>query len=126
MMDFSKNDLSKAQKGDRLWNYFDQIWETVKSVELDYKFPIELGNGHSCDFKGRETRGVPPTYFWNEIHFDIPERPKRKVKKPVEFWILYDTNGRIVNFTDGIITANRWALNGDVVRHYTDAIEIEE
>jgi hypothetical protein len=89
MMNFSKNDLSKAQKGDQLWNYFAQIWETVEDIEPEDAFPVKFESGNQCDFSGRETKDdVGPTYFWNEIHFDIPERPKRMVKKEIECWTL--------------------------------------
>jgi len=88
-MDFSENDLSKAQKGDEIWNYFAQIWETVEDIEFGDEFPIKFEGGSECDFGGRETKGdVGPTYFWSEIHFDIPEPPKRKVKKEIECWTL--------------------------------------
>jgi hypothetical protein len=98
MMDFSKNDLSKAQKGDQLWNYFAQLWETVEDIEFGDVFPIKFKGGSKCDFSGRETKDdIGPTYFWNEIHFDIPKRPKRKVERKIERWAAYNSaDGELV------------------------------
>lgn len=95
-MNFEKNDLSKAREGDRLWNYYDQAWEVVESVRPQFEFPIDFESGNSCDFKGRETTDdIVSTYFWNEIHFDIPERPKRKAKKEIKVWAVVSKKGEI-------------------------------
>jgi hypothetical protein len=95
-MDFSKNDLSKARKGDNIWNYFAQLWETVEDIEFGDGFPIKFEGGSECDFSGRETKDdVGPTYFWNEIHFDIPEMPKRIAKKVIKVWAAIDKDGGV-------------------------------
>jgi len=127
-MDFSKNDLSKVQKGDEIWNYFAQIWETVEDIIFGNGFPIKFESGSECDFGGREVEDdVGPTYFWNEIHFEIPERPKRMVKKEIKFWSCFQPGLTLpIGITSEPEIANRWALKGLVVRYYTDEIGIEE
>jgi hypothetical protein len=129
MMDFTKNDLSKARKGDQLWDFWEDKWVVVEKVDLtDNYYPIELANGITCTKQGLMwTQDRAPRYFWNEIHFDIPERPKRIVKKPVEFWSCFQPGLTLpIGITSEPKIANNWALKGLIVRYYTDEIEIEE
>jgi hypothetical protein len=128
MMNFSKNDLSKAQKGDQLWNYFEQRWETVEEVNPNYEYSIAFEGKNNCDFNGRELAcDVVPTYFWNEIHFDIPERPKRKVKKTLEWWINCYPEGQLgihesKKSADSVLSPKRIGEAVHIVKEY----EIEE
>jgi len=126
-MDFSKNDLSKAQKGDEIWNYFAQVWETVENIEFGDGLPIKIEGGNECDFSGRETRDdVGPTYFWNEIHFDIPERPKRRVKKEIQIWLQFGNDGTFRGTTEIETFAKEWIREGRHVEMFSTEIEIEE
>jgi hypothetical protein len=130
MMDFSKNDLSKAQKGDQLWNYFEQRWETVEDVNPEHEYPIAFEGGNSCDFKGREvTDDVVPTYFWDEIYFDIPERPKRMVKKTLEIVVCH-CDGEIVWAVDknksSAQVCDEYRRQGCIIEELSKEIEIEE
>lgn len=127
-MDFSKNDLSKAQKGDQLWNYFAQIWETVAKIEFGDGFPIKFESRSECDYSGRETKDdTGPTYFWNEIHFDIPAPPRRMMKKKIEFWHVYKSDGKLIHCFDSAVDAEEFTDSKNYfIKHYTDEIEVEE
>lgn len=127
MMDFSKNDFSKARSRDKVWSmedgfgFIDTIYENCFSVKF------ENGHCHIYSRDGRNERdALLPVLFWNEIHFDIPAPPKRKVKKPVEFWVLFTPNGRYGCATECAETANAWIKNDSVVKHYIDEIEALE
>jgi len=131
MMDFSKNDLSNAQKGDQLWDLWFQKWVEVKNIDLiNVLCPevcnIELSNGDYCTLGGITHKDqVCPRYFWNKIHFDIPERPKRKVKKEIKVWTAI-IDGEAAGTTSCEAVANKWREYGDRVEELIKVIEIEE
>ena len=97
MIDFSKNDLSQVKVGERVW---DSRHGRAVVVELfrgyfNMKFDND-GYLTSRHYDGRIRGGdLFPSTFWNEIHFDIPERPKRKVKKVIKVWAAIDKDGGI-------------------------------
>jgi len=126
-MDFSKNDLSKVRKGDNIWNYFAQLWETVMEIEFGDGFPIKFENGNECDFSGREQKDdVGPTYFWNEIHFDIPDPPKRMMKKELRIWVSLRQNGEPGFLATTEAAAEDWRAKGYQVEEFSKEIEIPE
>jgi len=127
-MDFKKNDFSQAKVGDKVWSIEDGfgLIETSCSETIFVKF--KNGHNHVFGCDGRyEHDALMPILFWNEIHFDIPERPKRMVKKEIKFWSCFHPRlVSLVDVTSDPATANGWALSGLIVRRYTDEIEIEE
>jgi hypothetical protein len=129
MMDFSKNDFSKAKIGDEVWS-IHQGWGVVKEINLHEQYPIGVSfRGETCQtftFDGRCWIGHKyPTLFWNEIQFEIPERPKRKVKKEITVWACI-RGGLILETTYHPLTADRWLNNGYQVEEFTKEIELEE
>ena len=132
MIDFSKNDLSKAQKGDQLWDYYLQKWKVILGFNTKSDFPIIFENGETCNFNGKVWNNTYfPRYFWNEIHFDIPERPKRKVKKKIERWGNFYLPSMVFDGTlyeDDKTAANRRFEDGEnVIRvKLSGEYEIEE
>ena len=85
--------FENAKVGDRVWD-FNLGWGKVIKVLKGDSFPIEvrfyIGEGRSdyesYTINGSELDNVRRTLFWDEIKFGIPTRPKRLVKKTVEYW----------------------------------------
>jgi len=99
MTDFSKNDFSKAKVGDRVW-HFSFGWGEVKNISKEMGVLVSFDSEpfENCTwflFDGRFTcNDVLPSLFWNEIQFEIPPMPKRKVKKTIERWINIYSHGK--------------------------------
>jgi hypothetical protein len=80
-----------AKIGDRVWNE-RHGWGTISSTTNRKAFPlaIDFDNSHFDSYTkgGRwDLDDLNPTLFWDEIHFDIPPKPKKMVKKTVDVWI---------------------------------------
>lgn len=68
-----------AKVGDRVWSFANN-WGTIKKIELtsDYPITIKFDNNITMSYTsdGRcNEYNVSPTLFWDEIKFDIPEKP---------------------------------------------------
>ena len=72
------------KKGDRVWD-FRYGWGTVKSINAE-EYPIvvffpEFGYHKSYDFNGKTCKYLNQTLFWDEIKFEVPKKPKIKLKE---------------------------------------------
>lgn len=68
-----------AKVGDRVWSFANN-WGTIKKIELasDYPITVKFDNNITMSYTsdGRYNEyNVSPTLFWDEIKFDIPEKP---------------------------------------------------
>lgn len=85
-----ETDFRNAKVGDKVWRHASG-WGEITSVthDEDYLLWVEFeGDCGSFTIDGRYCEDdISPTLFWDEIKFDIPERPKRKVKKVIEGWV---------------------------------------
>lgn len=84
-----KTMFEDAQNGDRVWD-FNLGWGSINNVATDTKsFAVvfDLRGIRRFNFGGVMRDNNHQTLFWDEIKFDIPPRPKRKVKKVIEGWV---------------------------------------
>lgn len=77
--------FKNAKIGDRVWS-FSNGWGTIDEITTEsvYALIIKFDNKEviSYTFDGRfSTSDALPTLFWDEIKFEIPSKPKQKVKK---------------------------------------------
>lgn len=68
-----------AKVGDRAW-FFEYGWGTITHVFKDSEYPInfESDTKRICNFTidgKRAVNDINPTLFWDEIKFEIPEKP---------------------------------------------------
>jgi hypothetical protein len=104
-MDFSKNDFSQAKVGDKVWSC-EYGGGVIKQIFYNRDYPLKVyfeqtGMEESYTLKGRQALiNLYPTLFWSEIHFDIPERPKRKVERRIERWAAYDSADGELTFSN--------------------------
>jgi hypothetical protein len=98
-MDFSKNDLSKARVGDKIWDLFKQEFRMVEEITPNANWPIEFEGGTVCSFGGFAPNSCYiPRYYLNKIEFEIPSAssaPKRMVKRKFEHWDLVASDGEL-------------------------------
>ena len=93
--------FKNAKVGDRAW-FFEYGWGTITHVFKDSEYPInfESDTKRICNFMidgKRAVNDINPTLFWDEIKFEIPERPfnleeelrKLEIKKFEYDWLNY-------------------------------------
>lgn len=71
--------FKNAKVGDRAW-FFEYGWGTITHVFKDSEYPInfESDTKRICNFTidgKRAVNDINPTLFWDEIKFEIPEKP---------------------------------------------------
>ncbi|MFR4518588.1 MAG: hypothetical protein ACLT40_01345 [Fusobacterium sp.] len=71
--------LRNAKVGDRVWDII-YGWGNIISVIKNYPFPIavDFSNGKTISYKfnGKNNdTDINPRLFWDEIKFEIPEKP---------------------------------------------------
>lgn len=93
--------FENARVGDRVWD-FNRGWGTISQpFNSSNVFKVEFAN----DFGWYDNNGMQSarirTLFWDEIRFEPPPQPKRKVKK----WMRLYKNGN-----------GRWDVVGYEVR----------
>lgn len=81
--------FGNAEVGDRVWDFIYK-WGTITNIDKDLCFPIYVKfddeyNGQSYTLDGRVTyKQKQQRLFWDEIKFEIPERPfdlEKELKK---------------------------------------------
>jgi hypothetical protein len=107
-----------AKVGDRVWSP-SWGWGTVVDNDPNCDFPICVEfdapfdanprfkyDGKGLNYYHNEAVGVgkQPGIYWDEVKFEIPPRPKRKVKKAVEGFI-------------GISPLRESGINKDAIAH---------
>jgi len=87
--------FENAKVGDKVWS-INYGWGEITEIYTGDTYPIcvrfvgESGitytlNGYIDEFD------MNPTLFWDELQFEIPVKPKRKIKKKIEGWCnIYD------------------------------------
>jgi len=132
-MDFSKNDFSQARIGDKCYSIIDGegYIESLCNVE-NRERPIRVRFGQTIDrqytrtftLQGRcDKEDIYPTLYHSTPHFEIPERPKRKVKKEVKVWAIITKDGEVYQLFKYQPAIN----NPDYgLLEFTKEIEIEE
>ncbi len=76
---------------DKVWS-FEFGWGNVIEINKDLMYPIVVGfypseYRETYDYNGRSMDKVNQTLFWDEIKFDIPEKPKIKLKNNYDEYI---------------------------------------
>lgn len=106
--------FENAKVGDRVWS-FTEHWGTVDEIKFDEKYYllIKFDNGRvdSYTFDGRSRLSDTfPTLFWDEIKFEIPEKPfsveaelrKLKVKEfsryECNYYLCWDNYYNKINY----------------------------
>jgi len=94
----SETTFENAQVGDRVYSFLggspdaDGRNATIRQFQTGNRFSLIVRHDHGfwneCAFT---IAGFPPSsteqlLFWSKPKFQIPERPRRKVKKTVTFW----------------------------------------
>lgn len=97
--------FENAKVGDRVWDYYykcGKVRELKQDILIvDFKLPY---GARIFSYLGHEQgyfKGVR-TLFWDEIKFETPPRPKRKVKKKIEGWVHPSDLKLILNTTHTI------------------------
>ena len=94
----SETTFENAQVGDRVYSFLGGSPDaygrnaTIQQLQTGNRFSLIVRHDHGfwneCAFT---IAGFPPSsteqlLFWSKPEFQIPERPKRKVKKTVTMW----------------------------------------
>lgn len=87
-----ETDFSSAKVGDRVWDFiygWGKILPENKRINRElYPIYVQFDSGVCDAYSYDGVNGLGKrTLFWDEIHFEIPPRPKRKVKKVIEGWV---------------------------------------
>ena len=106
--------FKNAKVGDRAW-FFEYGWGTITHVFKDSEYPInfESDTKRICNFTidgKRAVNDINPTLFWDEIKFEIPEKPfnledelrKLEIKKFeydwLNYFLVYDGKGKEITY----------------------------
>ena len=73
-----------------MWDYFLGDGEVVCKTESEVKVLFKDLQRRTYKFDGAWFGWTNRTLFWSEIKFDPPPRPKRKVKRKVEAWAIFE------------------------------------
>lgn len=72
--------FKNAKAGDRVWDYL-YGWGTIKKTDFDIDYPILVkydneDNHDSFTYEGfKSLKHKSPILFWDEIKFEVPEKP---------------------------------------------------
>lgn len=88
--------FENAKVGDRVWDS-GFGWGAVNGRQDNAPYPLAVWfNDGRCLgylFNGHSKWNTFRTLFWDEVKFEAPPRPKRKIKKVIEGWVfVYDDN----------------------------------
>lgn len=124
--------ITKEDVGRRVWS-FTLGWGIiieVKSLDLEYPIKIHFDLGrivHLYTEDGKHYEGERQTLFWDEIKFKEPPKPKRKVKKQIEYWANIYADGRRNIHNSENEAKNNSCFIEDVIRvKLTGEYEVEE
>lgn len=88
--------FSQAKIDDRVWSLIDGWGIVIENYsKKDYPILVKFDDGKYNRFtiEGKcSIFNLNPTLFWNEIKFEIPQPPKRKVTKTFEGYININKN----------------------------------
>lgn len=124
-------DLDKLKVGDKLWDA-KFGWGEVDKISMDEldnrPIKIKFFSGMAWfTTNGSELSHYNQTLFYDEISFAPPPRPKRLVKKTVEFWYNVYRDG-FGNLHSSEESANLAAAHASRIAcvHLTGEYEVEE
>ena len=71
--------FKNAKVGDRVWDFIEQ-WGTIDDIKYEHYHELEVkfdnGTKGLYTLEGKEDdKDLNPRLFWNEIKFEIPEKP---------------------------------------------------
>lgn len=79
MLNTQEYTFKNAKVGDRVWDIL-KGWGTITSIREDNDYPIRVTSDintwtiFTLDGK-RDEKDINPTLFWNEIKYEMPEKP---------------------------------------------------
>ena len=84
--------FKSAKVGDKIWDYLTGDWCEIRNIIPTDNYPIKISAPSSgcttCDYNGKDTLDTAnPRYFWYPFEPPKQERPKKPVKKKVEYWL---------------------------------------
>lgn len=98
--------FENAKVGDRVWDAHYGWGKIIKiRIEDDHPIQLEFKSSLSCVYVWYNFEGIPysgyfRTLFWDEIKFEAPPRPRRKVKKVMEGWYnMYSVGSLSLQFS---------------------------
>jgi hypothetical protein len=103
-MKITKNDVGK-----KVWDFM-LGWGTITEFNINWQSPafVEFPHvGVSYHADGKMYYGENQRLFWDEIKFEEPPKPKRKVKKTIERWMNIYPDGEHAHRTEE--DATLWA-----------------
>lgn len=82
--------ITEKDIGMRVWS-FRYGWGQIVKLYFSYdKYPVSVrfdsGGKHIYTSDGCYSIEQSQDLFWDKINFDVPGRPKKKVKKTKEYW----------------------------------------
>lgn len=100
-------DFKDAKVGDKVWS-FRNGWGVIDYVDAEEELALrvdfkDVRNWY--DLKGREHALSNQVLFWDEIKYEIPERPKRMVKKKYRGWLNINSVR-----CDNVFSSERYAV----------------
>jgi len=107
-----------ARVGDKCWSIQlgDCVITRVESLKKTFPIYVETLNGNllteTYTLEGFvSTKNVFPSLFWSKPVFEVPQKPKRMVKKVLHGWVNIYPND-IVKFTHCIYATKENASRG--------------
>lgn len=130
-----KEIFAEAKIGDRVWS-ISFGWGEITNINTNianYPLKVDFVNGapQTYAIDGRFYKSDQnPTLFWDEIKFEIPKRPKRKVKKTLQI-AIYKTEYResgymLVESTNSNIPKQFNINHPDYITSIPITFEVEE
>lgn len=104
--------FENAKVGDKVWSYHNG-WGVIYSITSPpYPIIVDFSDAklYSFTLDGVEITGERQTLFWDEVKFEIPTRPKKRVKK--EGWIninkmcIHETKEMALHRREALSTVN--------------------
>ena len=92
--------FENAKVGDKVWSFYGREWVTIKEFHPQNRYSIafETKDGAKQGFTvgGETVIGGGQDIFWDEIKFEVPTRPKRRVRKKKIVWAnIYEDESAI-------------------------------
>ena len=95
-----------ARLGDTVWDFI--LGEgTITFIDTSLEYPLHINFKSSSgvfNLKGRRidfNKKKKPTLFWAEIKFEVPKRPKRDLKRPVNLYPSFSGGSYKFSFYTG-------------------------
>lgn len=117
-----------ARVGDKVW-HITRGKGKITNIIFSERWPIEVKfkNGISIyTFEGKDLeKDINPSLFWDEIEFDIPTKPKRKVKRYINLY--WEEKTKSIKYGGYLHLTKSTALNlgGEAIKSGIE-IEIDE